>query len=141
VDALMGKYLICNTKYVASEILEYSEKNGYSICHVKQGYSACSTLVIDENTAVTSDMGIASAIEATGKKVICIDNDGIILPGYNCGFIGGASGKIGESVCFFGDICTLRDGKVILEQLAEKKTRVIPILSGSVYDFGGIKLL
>ncbi len=138
---VMGKDLICNGKHTAPEILEYAERNGYTVCNVKQGYSACSTLVIDENTAITSDKGVASAIETLGKRAACVENTDIILPGYNCGFVGGASGKVGRSVCFFGDIDTLQNGKLIHNLLIEKNTPIITISSGRVYDFGGIKLL
>lgn len=138
---VMGKDLLCNTRHTAPEILDYAKKHGYCVHNVNQGYSACSTLIIDENTAITSDMGISSAIKSLGKKVLIIKNEDIVLPGYDCGFIGGASGKIGESVYFFGDIDTLQDGKTIFNLLREKNLSIKSISSGRVYDFGGIKLI
>lgn len=138
---VMGKLLFCYVKHTAKEILEYAKKSGYEVINVKQGYSACSTLVIDENIAITSDKCIASAIEGAGKEVLFVSNEEIILPGYNCGFIGGATGKMGGSVCFFGDVSALKDGERIVELLSRKKQCIISISSGRVYDFGGIKLL
>ena len=138
---VMGKCLFCNKKNTALEILEYADLNGYTVYDVKQGYAACSSLVIDENTAITSDESIARAIELCGKTVLRISNEQIILPGYNCGFIGGSSGKIGGRVCFFGNIDTLSDGEQIRKLLKTKNCSIIPIMSGRVYDFGGIKII
>lgn len=138
---VMGKALFCNEKHTSKEILDYAKLNGYTVVNVKQGYSACSTLVVDENTAITSDIGVAKAITKTGKNAFFVANNEIELPGYDCGFLGGASGKIGGSVCFFGDVSSLQDGKKIIEVLRKKNRGIITISSGRVYDFGGIKLL
>ena len=138
---VMGKTLFCNVKHTAKEIIDYGNDNGYSIVNVKQGYSACSTLVIDENTAITSDIGILSAIEKAGKNAILIKNDDIILSGYNCGFIGGATGKIENDVFIFGEIELISEYKEISVLLESKGCKIVPVLSGRVYDFGGIKLI
>lgn len=137
----MGKTLFSKVENTAKEVLDYAKKNGYEVINVNQGYAACSTLVIDENTAITSDKSIAESIKTAGKEALFVSNGDIILPGYNCGFIGGASGKIGEGVCFFGDVNTLEDREKILDLLDRKKQSIISISSGRVYDFGGIKLL
>jgi len=65
---VMGKTLFCNIKHTAVEIVDYANNNGYKIVNIKQGYSACSTLVVDENNAITSDTGVASAIEKKEKR-------------------------------------------------------------------------
>jgi len=60
---IIGNMLFCNKKYTASEILEFAEKNKYIIINVNQGYSACSTLVVDKKTVITADIGIKRALE------------------------------------------------------------------------------
>ena len=138
---IMGKTLFCNEKYVAREILAYAKAHKYKVVNIKQGYAACSTLVIDENNAITSDFGIAEAIKRENKSVLVIKNDEIILKGYNCGFIGGATGVCGKKIFTFGDLNTLVDGDKIFNNILECKSTIVPILSGRVYDFGGIKLI
>ena len=138
---VMGKLLFCNQKYTAQEILLYAKNNGYSVVDVKQGYSACSTLVLDANTAITSDFGMAKAIEATGKRVLLINCDDILLPGYNHGFIGGATAMVDEKIVVFGELDNT-SFKEKLELVAkENKVGIFSILSGRVYDFGGVKLI
>ncbi|MBO5313326.1 MAG: hypothetical protein J6B29_05105 [Clostridia bacterium] len=137
----MGNFLFCKRDSMSSQILEYSEQNDMSIINVKQGYTACSTLALDENHAITADVGIARAIESTGKSVLLIKGDGILLDGYSCGFIGGASFVFGDTVFFFGDITTISDGRKITDYLEQNGYKYKSIFSGRVCDFGGVKLL
>ena len=138
---VMGKTIFSATNHTAKEILNYANENGYKTVNIKQGYSACSTLVIDENHAVTSDKGIYKALLEENKHALLIDNKDITLPGYNCGFIGGASGVINHNVVVFGDVSTLCDYDAILEFLRPLEKNIISISQGRVYDFGGFKLI
>ena len=137
----MGRTLFCHSKYTAKEILDYAQENGYKIVDVKQGYAACSTLVIDEDTAITTDSSIALAIKNENKRVLLINGEDILLPGYNCGFIGGASGKIGREVWLFGDAEALKYKDKIISLLDEKNCKIKAVSSGRVYDFGGFKTI
>lgn len=138
---VMGKRIFCNVKHTAKEIIDYASANGYIVHHVKQGYCACSTLVVDENTAITSDIGMKKALLDAGKYALMVKNCDIILHGYDCGFIGGATGNIGGSVCIFGNYNTMADGETIAKLLKEKNLTLKSISSGRVCDFGGIKVL
>lgn len=138
---VMGKTLYCNEKYTAIEILNYAQNSGYTIINVKQGYSACSTLVIDDNTAITSDFGIAKAIKASKKNAILVNCDDVILKGYNHGFIGGSTAKINDKIYVFGDVSKMNFKKELEIISKEKKCEIIPVFTGRVCDFGGVKLL
>lgn len=138
---VMGKNIFCNVKHTAEEILECAKERNYSIINVKQGYSSCSTLVLDENNALTSDPSIYNAIIKTGKNAFLVDNSAIKLDGYGCGFIGGSSGVLNRDVFVFGDISSLPNGKQAREIICKFGYNIIPILSGEVYDFGGIKFI
>ena len=138
---VMGKTIFCNVRHTAREILCYAESNGYKIVNVKQGYAACSTLVVDDNFAVTADKGMIDAIKAEGKECLLADCDDIVLEGYKCGFFGGASGVIDKNIYFFGDVDMLKNGEKIRTVLNDKNYDVFQITSGRVYDFGGIKVI
>ena len=135
----MGNLLFCNQKYVATEVVDYANINGYKIINIKQGYSACSTLIIDENNAITSDIKIQKAMEKENKNVLLASNDKIVLNGYNCGFFGGASGVIGKKIYFFGDISTLPDYENIKSFIYNCGFEICSLSSGRVCDFGGFK--
>ena len=138
---VMGRNLFCNKKYVAKEVLDYANAHGYTVTDVKQGYSACSTLAVNEELAITSDVGIKKAIESKGKRVFLIDNSNVNLPGYNCGFIGGASGVFGNKIFLFGTADYLLKNEEIAAELKKQNIEIVSIIPDGVYDFGGIKFI
>lgn len=137
---VIGKTLFCNEKYTANEILTYAKDREYKIINVKQGYSACSTFVIDKKHAITADMGMKRALEKENIDVTLISNEGIKLDGYNYGFIGGSGVIIDDTAYFFGNIKTHPDFEKIRKALDNKNIKIFSILPNDVYDFGGIKL-
>lgn len=137
----MDNLILCSEKCVAKEIVEYAKNNGYKLVFVNQGYSACSTLIIDENNAITSDKGIYNALVKENKNVLLASNEGICLHGYNCGFFGGASGVFKKKIYFWGDINSL-DGYTKIEDFISKcGFEICSISQGKVYDFGGFKVI
>lgn len=72
--------------------------------NVRQGYSKCSTVVVDRDSIITFDKGIAKPCIKAGMNVLLIEPGHIKLPGTNTGFIGGTSGKIGGEIIFNGDL-------------------------------------
>ena len=84
---------------------------------VKQGYARCSVLAPDDCHAITADPSLASALERDGREVVRISAGHILLPGYDCGFIGGASAVWGKQVLFFGRLNGHPDRKIIVEAL------------------------
>ncbi len=138
---VMGKTIFCNIKYVAKEIFEYAKANGYLVINVNQGYSACSTLVIDEFNAITSDPSVYKAINEIGKNVLLISNSEIELKGYSCGFIGGATGVLGNKVYLFGELNRLTDWKKIESFITGLNFTVEQISLDGVFDFGGVKFI
>ena len=80
-------------------------------------------------------------MEKSGINVLFIDEDNIRLPGYNKGFIGGASLVINDTVYFFGDVKKLSEYSKISSFISSLKMKEISILSGDVVDFGGGKVI
>lgn len=103
-SACTGRYLIHYLKYTAPEILKKAKELGMIMVDVKQGYAKCSTVIVDENSIITYDQGIASACRAAGLDVLTVMPGHVMLPGYDTGFIGGASGRVGDTIYFNGDL-------------------------------------
>ncbi|MBQ1825813.1 MAG: hypothetical protein II113_04265, partial [Firmicutes bacterium] len=89
-----GKFFIHNLKYTAPELLGKVEELGLIRVNVSQGYAKCSTCVVGEDAIITYDRGIAKAADAAGMDVLVIEPGHVDLPGYDTGFIGGASGLV-----------------------------------------------
>ena len=136
--AAAGGALFCLVSHTAPEIKEIARRRGLRLVNVRQGYAACSSLVAD-SAVVTADPSVADAVEAAGLDVLRISPGGILLPGYDSGFIGGASGVAGRDVFFFGDPATHPDGERIVRFLSERGFRSVPLRPGPLLDLGGFK--
>lgn len=140
--ALVGDKLFCKESTLAKEVKEYCLQNGISIVNVNQGYAKCSTLIIDDNAIITSDPSIYKAAIAENVDVLLISQGNIVLDENNYGFIGGASGVIGEKVLFFGDLDMHPDRELIKEFIEKYNKQVISLINGvKLCDIGGFVLI
>lgn len=138
--ARFGKYLICNMKYTAKEIIEYYKQQGVHIIDVKQGYSKCSVCTVSENAIITSDRSIAKAASACGIDTLLITSGNIKISGYSYGFIGGCCGKISEkTMAFCGNIKMHPDYMLIRDFLKKYDVEIIILgEKSSLFDIGSI---
>ncbi len=129
--------VICNEKYTDEILLEKLYEKGKSIINVKQGYTKCSTLIVDSGIFVTSDKGIHTILIREKKKSLLISPKHIELFNMNYGFIGGASGKIAEKeVAFYGNILLHKDGDIINRFLTENGFSSVSLSKNKLIDLG-----
>ena len=64
------------------------------IIGVSQGYTRCTCLPVYNDSFITSDMGLANALESQGANILAIKPGSILLPGFDYGFIGACAGNI-----------------------------------------------
>ena len=89
-----GKYFIHNLQYTdpdllaAAEAKAAAEHTSLTKIHVKQGYTRCSLLPVDDQSFITSDTGIAKTLADYDTDVLLIRPGHILLPGFDYGFIG-----------------------------------------------------
>lgn len=103
--ACTGKYFIHNLDYTNPRLLQAAKDLGMELIHVRQGYTKCSTVIVDEYAIITYDEGIVRACSKyPDLEVLQISPGFIRLDGYDTGFIGGCSGRIGNEVIFNGDL-------------------------------------
>ena len=138
---VIGKKLFCNTKYTAKQVLDFAKEKCYEIISIKQGYAACSTAVIDENTAITSDHGVYLALIKENINTLLVSSNDVILPGYKNGFIGGSVCYFDKKLYVFGDFNKLKEKEKIISFLEDKNIDIISVLPGGVSDFGGVKFI
>ena len=138
--AALGGAVLCKKDAAAPEILAFCEERGVPVVSVRQGYAACSTLVFG-NSAVTADLSVAAAAESLGAEVLRIMPGHIALPGYDAGFIGGASGVWGDEIFFFGDVDTHPDGGKIRDFAEERGMKCVSLGDGPLTDLGGMMIV
>lgn len=124
-----------NTPYTSKEILHLSSRS----VKVKQGYTACSTLALNDNRVITADSSLAREYERDGIRVVLISNGSISLPPYDCGFIGGASGVDGDTVYFTGSIDSHKNADIIKSAITSVGMKYISLSNDPLYDIGGIR--
>jgi hypothetical protein len=84
--------------------LDEARRLDKKMINVHQGYTKCNMAVVDDNAAITSDEGIAKALEKTDIDILVVEPKNILLRKQEYGFIGGASGRVGNEMIFHGNL-------------------------------------
>lgn len=108
---------------------------------VKQGYACCSTLKLNEESAITADKNIATALKNNGADVLLITQGAIRLKGYDYGFIGGASFCDRKTAYFFGDLNSHPNSYEISLFCQKHGIKVKSFPNIPLTDHGGIKTI
>lgn len=136
--ACTGGYFIHNLKYTAPPLIQCAEELGMKLINVKQGYAKCSTVIVDEDAVITYDRGLAKACTRAGMDVLMVTPGHVLLPGYDTGFIGGASGRIGDTVYFNGDLRAHPDYESIISFIEGRGLSVKWFEEWPLTDIGSI---
>ncbi len=129
---IMNGCIFCRTDSASPRLMGAAKAAGLKPVAVKQGYAACSVCRVTEKAAITADRGMADALRREGVETLLISPGHILLPGYDTGFIGGASCLAGGRVVFFGDVTAHPDWE---------EMRLFIHRHGAEYKyFGGIPL-
>ncbi|MBO7196324.1 MAG: hypothetical protein J6V80_03225 [Clostridia bacterium] len=137
---VIGKSIFCKTDSVSKSIIDFAEQRGYKIIHTNQGYPACSVLSFGNN-AITADTGMADILTNNGVCVTLISQGSISLPPHQYGFIGGASGVVGNKIYFFGDITKHPDYNIIYNSIINAGYIPVSLSDESLADVGGLVAL
>ena len=103
---------------------------------VKHGYAKCSICSVGENAIITADPSIAKTAKKNGIDVLKTEASHTRLDGYDCGFIGGASGDDGENIYFCGNLEKHPDGEKIKEFCKKHGRGVVCLSDEPLYDYG-----
>ncbi len=138
--ARVGKFALHNLRYTDPVLLKELEDSGVELINVKQGYSKCSICVVDENSIITSDKGIAKSAEREGIEVLLIQQDeNILLPGLDRGFIGGSTGLVDKkTLAVTGNAENLKSYRRVREYLSGKGMALVSLGSSLIVDMGSI---
>lgn len=106
--------------------------------NTKQGYAKCNACKVSENAVITEDVSIAKALIGLGADVLLTEKGHVTLHGFDCGFIGGASGCDAENVYFCGSIETHPDCDKILDFCRKHGKGVVSLSREPLTDVGTI---
>ncbi len=108
---------------------------------VKQGYVRCNTLPLKNNVYLTSDKGILKALQKVHAEVHYFSPKGILLEGFDHGFLGGCLGILENTVFITGNLVRYAEGKRLYALLKGLNYRVEELYNGPLIDGGGIFFL
>ena len=127
----IGKYIIRYDGKIEKNIENLKVK----FIKVKQGYVKCSIVQVDDRSIITSDKGIK---DIWGENALLVSSGNIKLPGYDTGFIGGASGVHKDRVFFIGALKNHPDGRLIRDFIEKRGKKVVELYDGELFDGGSI---
>ncbi|MBQ3880265.1 MAG: hypothetical protein II727_08145 [Oscillospiraceae bacterium] len=133
---LLGKYAFYNPACVDPR-LETEIWIRYKPVFVKQGYARCSCCIVNDHAVITADRGMLKALESCGIEVLAIEPGFIDLPGYEFGFIGGASFKLSsDKLAFTGSLDRHPDKDRILVFLQKHHVEPVYLSGEPIFDIG-----
>ncbi|MEL7654524.1 MAG: DUF6873 family GME fold protein [Bacillota bacterium] len=134
----LGDYLIHNTKYTDPQILARAEELGLKLLNVKQGYTKCNLVIVDDHSVITSDEGITGVLTEHGIEVLLVGKGYVRLSGFPYGFLGGASGKVDNEIIFNGNLSAHPDYEKIKEFISAKGLQTTYFKEYPLEDIGSI---
>ncbi len=126
---------------LSETVLAWAKKASIPVVNIRQGYAKCSTCVVTENAVITEDASIERAMLENGIDVLRVTSGQVALDGYDCGFIGGASGADSENVYFCGDVSQHPDFDEIESFCRCHGKNCVSLGMGRLYDIGTIYFL
>lgn len=138
--AAFGKHFVYGKKTAYSSIVRNLTIDEHmSGLAINQGYAKCATVVVDENSIITADRGEAQACLEAGIDVLLVEPGHVELPGFEYGFLGGASFKLSKNaIAFTGALDKHPDKERILDFLHERGVSPVYLTEKAVFDVGSI---
>ncbi|URZ16944.1 DUF6873 family GME fold protein [Clostridium felsineum] len=134
---VLKDFFIHNIKYTDPSL--YNNILDKTIINVKQGYTKCSTAVINDYALMTSDIGIANSASKFNLDVLLLPPGDIVLPGFEYGFIGGSCGLINKNtLAFYGNLEKYKFKNKVLNFLNKHNIKPIYLSDSKLIDRGSI---
>ena len=95
--AMCGRTVIGNRQAIHPKLAGLILKYHWHFIDVAQGYAKCNVCAIRNRALITEDPGIAKACKEHDFDVLLLKSKAVMLPGYDYGFIGGASSALYEA--------------------------------------------
>lgn len=134
---LLDKLAVFNPKCIDSFVKSQLDQMGLVQVPVRQGFARCSVCVVNASAVITADHGIANALRTHGVSVLEIQPGYIELPGYNYGFIGGATFLLSPNrLAFTGSIRHHPDYDRIIAFLNKHDVEPVYLTNQPIFDIG-----
>jgi radical SAM superfamily enzyme len=130
-------FLIHNLDHTDPLLTMHSAHTHKKLVQVKQGYTKCSTVIVNDNTVITADQGIYKAVKEL-MNVLLIQPRHVLLGGDDNGFLGGASATFEDMIVFHGDLSQHPDFLSIVEFLEVSHKHLLYFKEFPLTDIGSV---
>lgn len=146
----LGGFFVHNLKYTCDSVLAQVRQLGLTEINVKQGYTNCSLVIVDDGlcgpafqplrrpAVITSDRGIVRSLSPYPIDVLTVQPGHVLLPGLPFGFLGGASGRVGRQIIFHGDLSAHPDFLQICSFCRQRNREPLWFPDFALTDIGSI---
>lgn len=133
----ISNYFVHKLNSTDATVLKYM--SDMILVNVTQGYTKCSTAIVNEKAIMTSDKKIAQAFRNLNMDVLYLPPGDIILPGLNYGFIGGCCCLLEKDLMvFYGDLRNYEYGFEVLNFLKKHSVKPYYLSPRKLIDRGSI---
>ncbi|MDD7305864.1 MAG: hypothetical protein PUG67_04675 [Peptoniphilaceae bacterium] len=134
------KSFYIHNDFTERKIEEMMDKNFYKFLKIKQGYTRCSSIVLNDSI-ITSDYGIYKSLKDK-IDISLIEKEDIELDGFDSGFLGGTCGMIDKrTIVFNGNIKKLNSYDIINKQCNKEKIKIIYPKNCELLDTGSLIMI
>lgn len=136
--ALIGK-----ADYISGAIKRSATLANLPVIDTKQGYSKCSTVLLPgadrtDSLVISADPSIIKSVSECAVHTAKVTYGHVSLPGYDTGFIGGASFSANNTLYFLGDVSRHPDFKLIVSNANAFGREVVSLSDEPLFDAGCI---
>lgn len=133
--------LIGRADYASRSLCRAAALSMTPVIDTRQGYSKCSSSLLGEGgkesiAVITADPSIYGTVTECGVHAVKISSGHVSLPGYDTGFIGGASFYCDGKLYFLGNIESHPDRDIIKMTAERFGAEVISLTDGELFDAG-----
>ncbi|MCQ2959587.1 MAG: hypothetical protein MJ198_05290 [Bacteroidales bacterium] len=130
--------VIFSTKKKFTDPVIIEKNTDKHFINVPQAYTRCNLIEIKNNVFITSDKGIYQELTKNNCECLYVNPQGIQLPPYKYGFIGGCMGKCDDTIYINGSLSKHSNGSTIKKFISKYNLNIIELHDGELYDGGGI---
>jgi len=106
--------------------------------HVGQAYTRCSLLPLSLKRFITSDEGIYKTLLQQDIDVHYFSPQGILLPGFQHGLLGGCCGVFENRIFIIGQLAAYPEGKRLSSLLTGWGYEIVELYEGPLFDGGSL---
>ena len=145
-DCIFNNFRLQDTLYTGMScdhlIESYAKYDDVIICRVRQNYVKCSTVLVTERAAITSDKYLGKMLKQRGNDVLQLPMDSdedVELSNMSHGLLGGCAAKLSKDLLVFtGNLHTFKYCDEIVDFCKNHGVDTLSLTNRHMYDYGGI---